>query len=374
MNEMKQSFYNAVYFAEDGAFHAGGFSVMNGRFCDVGAVSEGEDLQGAYVIPGLLDIHTHGNSGYDFSSCNAEELEIIAKAHAKAGVVGFCPTSMTLPAETLEEAFSHAARLYAHPPESAARVLGVNMEGPFLSPQRKGAQNAAYLRKPDMAFFRRMQQAARGRIHMIDMAPELPGALAFIKAVRDEAIISLAHSDADYDEAKRGFEAGITHVTHMFNAIPGISHRAPGPIIAAAERKDVMVELIADGVHIHPAVIRVCYALFGAERICLVSDSMEACGMGDGVYQLGGQTVKVKGALATLEDGTIAGSVTSVYTCMRNCISWGIRREDAVRAATLTPAKRLHAEEEYGSITNGKRAGFLIVDEGFHIKKICIPD
>ncbi|MDL2217754.1 N-acetylglucosamine-6-phosphate deacetylase [Christensenellaceae bacterium OttesenSCG-928-M15] len=368
----KQYFYNANYFADDGLFHHGGFCVENGRFKDVGHVENGVDLYGAYVIPGLIDIHTHGNSGHDFSSCGADELALIARAHAKAGVVGFCPTSMTLPENTLSRAFSNAARLKKEPGRYAARVLGINMEGPFLSPKRKGAQNAEYLRDPDEAFYRRLQEAAQGAIRMIDIAPELSGALSFAHALKEEVILSLAHSDANYEEAAAGFSAGLRHVTHMFNAMPGLTHRAPGPIAAAAERDDVLIELIADGVHIHPSVIRMCFSLFGAERICLISDSMEACFMEDGVYQLGGQTVNVKGPLATLSDGTIAGSATPLYTCMQNVIAWGMKKEDAIKAAASTPAKRLGLQGEYGSIANGKRASFLITDEALCLKKVYI--
>jgi N-acetylglucosamine-6-phosphate deacetylase len=368
----KHSFFNAVYFAEDGMFHSGGFCVDNGRFSDVGLVTGGLDLNGSYVIPGLLDIHTHGNSGFDFSGCSDEELASIAKAHAKAGVAGFCPTSMTLPEETLAAAFANAARLRKNPPTQSAHILGINMEGPFLSQKRKGAQNERYLCEPDEAMFRRLQQAADGCIKMVDIAPELPGAEEFARKLRDEIIVSLAHSDASYDEAVRGFDAGITHMTHLFNAMAGLSHREPGPIAAAAERSNVMVELIADGIHIHPSIIRMCFKLFGPERICLISDSMEACGMPNGNYMLGGQPVQVNGPLATLQDGTIAGSVTPVFNCMRNVISWGISKEHAVAAATMTPAKRLNLQNEYGSISNGKRASFLVLNADFCIQKVYI--
>lgn len=368
----KLSFYNANYFSDDGLFHYGGFCAEDGHLTNVGTNNDGIDLKGAYVIPGLLDIHTHGNSGYDFSTCSEEELAVIARNHAKAGLAGFCPTSMTLPEDMLARSFSNAAQLYSNPPAGTARILGINMEGPFLSPRYKGAQNETHLLNPDKALFRRLQQAAQGCIRIVGIAPELPGAPDFIKEIKSEVILSLAHTDADYDKAAEGFDLGITHVTHMFNAMRGIHHRNPGPISAAAERQGVVVELIADGIHMHPSVIKLCFALFGAGRICLVSDSMEACGMEDGTYKLGGQTVKVEGAYATLEDGTIAGSVTRLYRNMQNIIAWGIRKEDAVRAAALTPAKRLDIHQEYGSITNGKRASFVIADEDLNMKQIYI--
>lgn len=372
----KLSFFNAMYFAADGQFHHGGFCVEGGRFSSVspnGADNtDGINLNGAYVIPGLLDLHTHGCVGYDFSSCSREELKIIARTHAKSGVAGFLATSMTLPEDELKRAFENAAELCENRPKDAARVLGINMEGPFFSLKRKGAQNETHLINPDKKLFSRLQQSARGHIRLVDVAAELPGALDFIEAVKDEAVISLAHTDASYDEAVKGFDAGISHVTHLFNAMPGLTHRAPGPIAAAAERENVTVELVADGVHIHESVIRLAFKLFGSSRICLISDSMEACGMSDGAYQLGGQQVNVKGALATLESGTIAGSVTPVYRCMQNVISWGIPKEQAVRASSLTPAKRLNIDNDFGSITDGKIASFLIVDEHFNIQRIYV--
>lgn len=372
----KLSFFNAMYFAADGQFHNGGFCVEDGRLNSVGpnesANADGIDLKGAHVIPGLIDLHTHGCAGYDFSSCSENELKVIARAHAKAGAAGFLATSMTLPEEELKNAFKNAANLFENRPKGAARVLGINMEGPFFSQKRKGAQNGAYLKNPDKLFFSRLQDTARGCIRLVDVAVELPGAMSFINGVKGEVTVSLAHTDASYSEALKGFDAGISHVTHLFNAMPSLTHRAPGPIAAAAERENVTVELIADGVHIHESVVRLAFKMFGANRICLISDSLEACGMKEGIYNLGGQTVNVKGALATLEDGTIAGSVAPVYRCMQNVITWGIPKEQAVRAASLTPAKRLSIDNDFGSITDGKIASFLIVDEHFNIKNIYI--
>lgn len=369
---MRESFIRANYFGADGRFRAGGFCIENETFARVGDVHSGTDLGGAYVIPGLIDVHTHGGAGYDFSTCSAEELALIAQAHAKAGLAGFCPTSMALPEEDLARAFANAADLNEHPPEAGASLLGINMEGPYLALARQGAQNPIYLKKFDLALFERLYEAARGHIAFVDVAPELDGALDFIEAVKGRVIVSLAHSDADYEASLRGFDAGVSHVTHLFNAMPGLNHRNPGPIGAAADRGHVKVELIADGVHIHPSVVRLCFKLFGADRICLVSDSIEACGLEDGAYSLGGQSVLVKGARAELADGTIAGSVTPLYRCMQNAMRWGVAKEDAVRAATLTPAGQLGLLHRFGSISTGAEASFIIADEAFNIRGVYL--
>lgn len=358
-------FDNARYFGSDGQFHRGGFRVEDDRIAAVGEACGGEDLGGAYVLPGLVDVHTHGCSGFDFSTSTVEELAVMAKTHARLGVAGFLATSMTLPEDRLAAAFAGAAQLRENPPEGAAQLLGINMEGPYFAEKRKGAQNAAYLRLPDEGLYRRLQEAAKGCIRMVDIAPELPGALELIAALRGEVVLSLAHSEADYDKAAEGFAAGVRHVTHLFNAMAGLHHRLPGPIAAAFEARDATAELVCDGVHLHPAIVRLCFALFGAERICLVSDSMEACGMPDGSYELGGQTVTVEGPRATLADGTIAGSVTPVLKGLQNLLRWGIPPEAAVCAASLTPARRLGVEAEYGAIAEGCRASFLVTDESF---------
>jgi len=296
----------------------------------------------------------------------------MARALAKNGVTSFCPTSMSLPESTLTSAFENAAAYEAHPPAGAARVLGINMEGPFLSKENKGAQKESYLQMPDLQMFDRLQAASGNRIKIVCIAPELPGALAFALQRHPQVVVSAAHTMANYEQAVAGFEAGFSHVTHLFNTMPPLRHHAPGLIGAAAERPAVMVELIADGIHVHPSIVRLVFSSFGAERVCLISDSMEACFMPDGTYGLGGQQVFVQDGQALLADGTIAGSAASLADCLRNCIRYGIPAEATVRAASYNPAKRLGMEASYGTIANGKRADFILCESDFAVSQVYI--
>ena len=222
--------------------------------------------------------------------------------------------------------------------------------------------------------FRRLQDAANGLIRLVDIAPEEEGAMEFISELKDEVHISFAHTTADYDTAKTGYALGACHATHLYNAMPPFTHREPGVIGAARDSEHCMVELICDGIHIHPSVVRATFQMFGDDRIVLVSDSMRACGLSDGDYTLGGQDVKVVGKLATLKsDGAIAGSVTNLMDCMRTAVKeMGIPLESAVACATMNPAKSVGLYEQYGSITEGKVANVVLLDEDLNIKKIII--
>ena len=358
------NYKNANIYTEQFRFERGAFSVENGRFCRVlgEAAEDAVDLQGAYVLPGLIDVHTHGNSGADFSDGNAAGVEKMARCLAKNGVTSFAPASMTLPYETLEKAFASARAFVDARPSDAAALRGIQMEGPFFSEKKKGAQNGAYLRNPDFEAFKALQDGCGGLVRIVDVAPELPGAEEFIRKAKALCTVSIAHTDADYDAARRGIAAGVTHLTHLYNAMPAIHHRKPGVIAAAAEAETVSAELISDGQHVHPASVRLAFRIFGADRMVLISDSLRCCGMPDGEYELGGQQVFLQGGVARLADGTIAGSATNLFDCMRRAVSFGIPREDAIRAATYNPARQIGALSEVGSIADGKVADFVLCD------------
>ncbi len=365
---------NANLFLEGKGFVPGGFRVEQGRFSAVfeGSVPwEGTDLEGAYVIPGLVDGHIHGAAGADFSDGDEEGLARMGRYLALRGVTSFAPTSMTLPYETLEKAFRTAARLVEHRPDGCARIAGIHMEGPFFSKQQKGAQNGAFLKLPDFEAFRRLYHGCGGLIRIVDTAPELPGAAAFAEKAAALCTVSAAHTDADYDTAKRFFAAGARHLTHLYNAMPGIHHRAPGPIGAAAEREDVTAELICDGCHVHPSAVRMAFRLFPG-RICLVSDALRCCGLQEGAYELGGQRVWLKDGVARLANGTIAGAACDLYDDMGHAIAFGIPVEDAVRAATIVPAQRLGCAGELGSIAAGKYADFIVCNERLERKRVFL--
>lgn len=357
--------FKNCYVFINGTFQRGAFSVERRRFTEVfsGVTSaDGIDLHGAYVIPGLVDIHNHGNSGADFSDGDYEGLEKMAKYLAENGITSFAPASMTLPYETLEVAFRNAARLHKEAPVGHSRLMGIQMEGPFFSEKKKGAQNGAYLKDPDFEAFKKLYEASEELLRIVDVAAELPGAVEFAAKAKEYCTVSIAHTDCTYEDAKAVFEAGARHLTHLYNAMPGIHHRKPGPIGAASEREDVIAELICDGQHIHESAVRMAFKLFPG-RICLISDALRCCGMPDGQYELGGQDVFLKDDIARLADGTIAGSATNLYDCMKKAVSFGIPKEQAILSATLIPAQQIGQADKIGSIAPGKLADFVICDK-----------
>lgn len=367
---------NAMVYCNDFHFHRGGFSVKDGRFDDVLTDSDESaiDLDGVYVIPGLIDIHIHGNSGYDFSDGDAAGLAIIARYLAENGITSFVPASVTLPEDQLKHAYEVAAAFAQQAPKGCAVLRGIHMEGPFFSERKKGAQNGAFLRAPDLEMFLRLNHAANGLIKIADVAPELPGAEEYIRQASITCAISIAHTEADYQQAKTAIAAGASHITHLFNAMPPFLHRAPGVIGAAAESLGMYAELICDTIHVHESVARAAVAMFGAERICLISDALSCCGMPSGSYMLGGQRILLDGTVARLADApeTIAGSANHLFGIFRIALSIGISAEDAVRMASYNPACAIGAQREVGSIDNGKRADFLVLNRDFSLRKVFL--
>ena len=323
------------------------------------------DATGCYVIPGLVDVHFHGCVGEDFSDATPDGLQAMADYELSQGVTYICPAGMTLPEEQLRRICENAAAHRAKA-TSGAYLAGLNLEGPFLCAAKKGAQNGAYLHDPDLAMLRRLQKAANGLVRLVTVAAERPGAMEFIRgAVADGITVSVGHTTADYDTALAAFQAGARQATHLFNAMPPFTHRAPGVIGAAFDTPDVRAELICDGIHIHPSVVRATFALFGAERVILISDSLRATGMPDGKYPFGGQEIVVCGNRATMADdpNTLAGSVTSLMGCLRQAVSFGIPLADAVRAASYNPACAIGIDDYAGSLDAGKEATAVLLDQ-----------
>ncbi len=326
------------------------------------------DASDKYVIPGLVDIHSHGANGHDFCDASVEGLRTILKFQKSHGITSYCPTSMTLSFDMLEKIFDTVNKI--SDATDLSRVVGINMEGPFIAKNKKGAQNEKYIRTPDISAFRQLNSICDNKIKLVTLAPEIPNSLDFIKELKSEVHISIGHTEATYDETIAAFDAGADHVTHLCNAMPPFHHRDTGVFGAAADREDVYVELICDGLHIHPSMVRSIFKIFGSDRVCLISDSMEATGMDDGEYALGGQTVIKKGNLATLTDGTLAGSATNLYDCMRNAVSFGIPLEDAIKSATLTPARSIGMEREIGTLDVGAKADILIVSKDLELLSV----
>ena len=367
---------NARIFGSDFQFHTGVFEVKDGLF---GAVLPGEvpadaiDLKGATVIPGLIEVHSHGNSGADFSDGDYEGLKAMARFYASCGVTSFAPASMTLPYEVLAKAFATGKRLKEEAPEGCARIMGIQMEGPYFSYKKRGAQNSDYLKEPDFEGFKALYEGCDGLVRIVDIAPELPGAAEFVEKAKELCTVSIAHTDSDYDHAKAAIDAGVTHLTHLYNAMPGINHRNPGVIPAAVENKNVRAEIICDGLHIHPAAVRMAFSMFGGARMIIVSDSGRCAGQPDGTtFELGGQMATLTDGVARLADGTIACSATNMYQCLLNCISWGIPEEDVIRACTYNPACALGAQDKVGSIEPGKLADFVICNADYSNRRVFI--
>ena len=280
---------------------------------------------------------------------------------------------MTLPYDVLQKAFANAKRLVAEDLEGLSVLRGIQMEGPYFSYKKRGAQNADYLKNPDIDGFMQLYEDCGGLIRIADVAPELPGAVEFVEKVKDYCTVSIAHTDCNYDQAKAAIDAGVTHLTHLYNAMPPINHRNPGVIPAAVESRKVRAEIICDGQHIHPSAVRLAFTMFGAENMILVSDSGRCAGLPEGSkFEIGGQDAWLRDGIAKLADGTIACSAANMWQCLQNVISWNIPEEDAVRAATYNPACAIAADHIVGSIAPGKRADFIICDQTYTTKRVFL--
>lgn len=355
----------------DGEFRNASVTIEGDKIVSIGEANIpcDVDAQGKYLVPGFVDVHTHGAMNEDFSDGKADGLPQMARYYAKNGVTSFLATTMTLKEETLTPAME-VIRDFVRP-EDGAKCAGIHLEGPFLSYAKRGAQAAENLRAPDVQMFHRLNAASGHQVHLVTVAPEEPGAMDFIREVSQVCTVSVGHTTADYDTAVAAYDAGASHATHLFNGMPAFAHRSPG-VVGAAYDKKATAELICDGMHIHPSAIRVAYQMFG-KNLVVISDSLRCAGMPDGDYELGGQPIEMKNGKATLKGSeTLAGSSSNLLAEVRNLVSFGFSLEDAIYAVTAAPAKAVRLDNFIGSIEAGKQADLLILTADLELDSVYI--
>ncbi|MEU6482451.1 N-acetylglucosamine-6-phosphate deacetylase [Streptomyces sp. NPDC046887] len=321
------------------------------------------DLAGHWIIPGFVDLHNHGGGGASFSSGSLEEVLKGVETHRRHGTTTLVASTVTGELDFLAHRAGELAEL-----AEQGDLAGVHFEGPFISPCRKGAHSEQLLRYPDPAEVRKLVDAARGHARMVTLATELPGGLDSVRMLAEQGVIAaVGHTDATYEQTREAIDAGATVATHLFNAMPPLGHRAPGPIAALLEDERVTVELINDGVHLHPAALELAFHRAGAGRVAFITDAMDAAGFGDGLYRLGPLEVEVRDGVARLaEGGSIAGSTLTLDTAFRRAVTVdGLPVEDVVRAVSTNPARLLGLDDRIGSLEPGKDADLVVLDADF---------
>jgi len=326
------------------------------------------DYGEAFITPGLIDLHLHGALSKDVMDCQEESLRQIAIHQARCGVTGFLGSTVSASMESIIRAVETIKK--ASKQKWTSEMLGVYIESPFLSKKRKGAQDPAFIKKMEKADVNCLVKAVQDMRAIISLAPEVDDNMGFIPTLKETGyIVAIGHTNATYEQALESFEKGISHATHLFNAMSGFKHREPGAVGAVLDSEDISAELIADGIHLHPAALRLALASKGTEKLCLVTDSLKAVGVGDGVYRWGNMEIEVKGPRATIKDtDVLAGSVLTLNRAVKNMIDWtGINVSQAVNMASLNPARILGLENEIGSIQSGKYANLAVFDQKFGV-------
>ena len=359
---------NALVYGADFTPEVTDIEIENGIIKAIGKTDkDGEDFSGLTVLPGFIDIHIHGTRLADSSSGNADEIATISKALAEHGITSFCPTTMTLPTDTLEKAFTAVADYMGS--EEGAYIHGINMEGPYISLAKKGAQAAEHVRPADFDEFSKLNSICP--IRLVDIAPETDGAVEFAKKASEICTVSAAHTAASFAEAKLGFENGFTHATHLFNAMTALAHRNPG-VVGAALNSDVTTELIVDTFHVNPALYPIVAKLKG-DKLCFITDCLPAGGLPEGQYTLGGTAFVSKGIECRLLDGTIAGSILKMNKGVWNVYTTtDLPLWYCVNCASLNPANAIGMGATKGSLDIGKDADIIITDNEFNVEKTII--
>lgn len=326
------------------------------------------DFGDAYIAPGFIDLHLHGALGKDVMDGEEESLEQIAVHQSRSGVTGFLGSTMSASMDEISEVVG-TIRKAAHQ-RFPSLILGAHVEGPFLNIERKGAQDPDHIRAMTGADVERLIEDVQAMNAVISLAPEAGDNMNYIPVLKKNGfVVAIGHSDATYEQAMQGFRKGISHATHLFNAMRGFDHREPGVVGAVLDAEGITAELIADGIHVHPASLRLAVVRKGAERICLVTDSLKASGAGDGIYPWRGREIEVRGPRVTLkETGVLAGSVLTMNMAVKNIVEWtGVSISQAVNMASLNPSRVLGLEQSMGSIGRGKYANLVILDHEFNV-------
>ena len=362
---------NCTFFNENFEKEFGDIRIENGKISEIGLFTEdGKDMSGKIILPGFIDIHIHGANGGDAGDNAKESLDKMSAYLAKNGVTSFCPTTMTQPIEKLVET---ARFISSYKSEAGAKIVGINFEGPYLSKEKCGAQNAEFIKGGDVDEARALYDASNGLMKLITIAPEAFDSGEFINEIKKLCAVSIGHTNASEKESKSAIKSGASHVTHLFNAMTPMSHREAG-VVGAALDSEVSCELICDGAHICPTVLRNAFKILGENRAVVISDSMRAAGLGEGEFELGGQRVFVKenDCVARLESETIAASITNLFDEFKNLLSFGIDLKTALKACTINPAMVIGEDENIGSIAKGKCADLIVLDEALNISEVYI--
>lgn len=334
---------------------------------DTPAADDRINLNGCMILPGFIDVHIHGAAGADICDGTPEAIRTVSHFLSTRGVTRFCPTTMTTSALDLEHIISNIASCM-NKETNGAMIQGIHLEGPFLSAEKCGIQNEKFIKNPDISYFKRLNDTFPGAIRIVDVAPEKEGAMEFVEEASKICSVSMSHTSADYKIATDAIRRGLSHASHLFNAMPPLNHRNPGAVMAVFDSEKVTAELICDGIHIHPAIIRMAFSLLGRDRTIVVSDSMRAAGMPDGEYFLGGKKVLVYDKRTSYANGRLAGSVSNLLEEFKNLIRYGIPFDHAVRSVTINPARRLKIDSVTGSIEKGKFADLTVLDKNMNVR------
>lgn len=370
---------NLMVHSEKETYKNGYIKVVDGKIAEVGPVSQYKQDNDAkvitlspdyQVIPGAIDIHIHGASNSDAMDATHDALSTMAKTLPKEGTTSFLATTMTQSTQAIESALLNAGKYIENQTQENAEIVGIHLEGPFISPARKGAQPEDYIVDPDVTLFKRWQEMAENQIKLVTLAPEQPNGLDLAAHLRETGVVaSIGHSDATYDQIDEAIQAGTTHVTHLYNGMRGLHHREPGVLGAAYLRDELYVELIADGIHCRPEMIKLAYNQITSERMILITDSLRAKWLEKGTYDLGGQPVNVDETKATLSDGTLAGSILKMNDAIKNTMeNTDCSMTDIIKMTAENPAKQLRIFDRKGSIQVGKDADLVILNDRLDVE------